>query len=169
MGRALFSFLLRFELIFVALASKLVLPPVPTQTEDGAFSGVHPMPTAAPEYYASAELLRRQDYDMGHDTCGFGALNSAATYKCYSSVGTCENIGNYRGCCTSGLKACSSTFWTKCDDYDPTSICGTSLKTRCCGSALPYCITWLFSVSMKFMILKKTCSLFRSSTPHDYT
>ncbi|KAI2778345.1 hypothetical protein F4815DRAFT_246858 [Daldinia loculata] len=97
--------------------------------------------------YASTELLRRDEYHMGHDTCGFGALDSAITYTCYSSVGTCENIGDYRGCCTGELKACSSSFWTKCDDYDPTSFCGTSSKTRCCQSALPYCITWLFSTS----------------------
>ncbi|KAI1772162.1 hypothetical protein F4818DRAFT_176748 [Hypoxylon cercidicola] len=148
MGRALFSFLLRLDGLLIASASKLLLPPIPTQAEDGAFAGMqHPAPTAAPEYYASAELLRRQDYDMGHDTCGFGALDSAITYKCYSSIGTCENIGDYRGCCTGGLKACSSTFWTQCDDYDPTSVCGTMSHTRCCPSALPYCITWLFSTS----------------------
>ncbi|KAI4866021.1 hypothetical protein F4820DRAFT_273212 [Hypoxylon rubiginosum] len=148
MGRALFSSLLRLDGLLVASASKLLLPPIPTQVEDGAFAGVrHSAPTPAPEYYASAELLRRQDYDMGHDTCGFGALDSAITYKCYSSIGTCENIGDYRGCCTDGLKACSSTFWTQCDDYDPTSVCGTMSHTRCCQSALPYCITWLLSTS----------------------
>ncbi|OTA85549.1 hypothetical protein M434DRAFT_163157 [Hypoxylon sp. CO27-5] len=150
MGRILFSCLLRLELLLAASASKAFFPPIATQAQDGALAGVrHPMPTAAPEYYASTEILRRDGYDMGHDTCGFGALNSAVTYKCYSSVGTCENIGDFRGCCTGGLKACSSTFWTQCDDYDPTSVCGTSLKTRCCQSALPYCITWLLSVSMK--------------------
>ncbi|KAI1407710.1 hypothetical protein F5Y13DRAFT_174173 [Hypoxylon sp. FL1857] len=148
MGRVLFSFLLQLELLLAASASKPLLPPTATQVRDGAFAGVkHPMPTAAPEYYAPVEILGRDSYDMGHDTCGFGALNSAITYKCYSSVGTCENIGEFRGCCTGGLKACSSTFWTQCDDYDPTSVCGVSLKTRCCQSALPYCITWLFSTS----------------------
>ncbi|KAI0120759.1 hypothetical protein F4776DRAFT_224257 [Hypoxylon sp. NC0597] len=148
MGRILFSFLLQLELLLAASASKAFLPPSATQAQDGAFAGVrHPMPTAAPEYYASTDILRRDEYNMGHDTCGFGALNPAVTYKCYSSVGTCENIGDFRGCCTGGLKACSSTFWTQCDDYDPTSVCGTSLKTRCCQSALPYCITWLFSTS----------------------
>ncbi|KAI1102696.1 hypothetical protein F4804DRAFT_254962 [Jackrogersella minutella] len=148
MGRTLFAFLLQLELILAASASKLILPPVATQAEDGAFAGVrHPVPTAAPEYYASIELLRRDGYNMGHDTCGFGALNSAVTYKCYSTVGTCQDIGSFRGCCTGGLNACSSTFWTQCDDYNPTSDCGISSKTRCCQSALPYCITWLFSTS----------------------
>ncbi|KAI6084168.1 hypothetical protein F4821DRAFT_243380 [Hypoxylon rubiginosum] len=143
---ALFSFLLGLNGLLVASASKFRLPPVPTQAEDGAFANVrHPAPTAAPEYYASAELLRR--YDMGHDTCGFGALDSGITYKCYSDIGTCENIGSYRGCCTSGLKACSSTFWTQCDDYNPTNACGTMSHTRCCQSALPYCISWLLSTS----------------------
>lgn len=74
MRRAL-PFLLQLELLLVASASKLVHLPVATQAQDGALAGAqHPAPTAAPKYYASAELLPR-DYSMGHDTCGFGALN----------------------------------------------------------------------------------------------
>ncbi|KAI0113506.1 hypothetical protein F4814DRAFT_421987 [Daldinia grandis] len=147
MRRALLPFSVLLKLLLTASASKLLFQPVPTQTRDGAFAALQPMPTTAPEYYASTELLRRDEYHMGHDTCGFGALDSAITYTCYSSIGTCENISGYRGCCTGELKACSSSFWTKCDDYDPTSFCGMSSKTRCCQSALPYCITWLFSTS----------------------
>ncbi|KAI2617334.1 hypothetical protein GGS26DRAFT_409937 [Hypomontagnella submonticulosa] len=143
--------LLQLGLLLTASASKLVLPPGPTQAEDGAFVDVrNPMPTAAPEYYASADLLRREGgYSMGHDTCGFAAYDPALTYKCYSDVGKCENIGSYRGCCTGELKACTSTFWTQCDDYDPFSGCGASSKTRCCVSGAPYCISWMFSVSVK--------------------
>lgn len=69
--------LLQLGLLLTASASKLVLPPGPTQAEDGAFVDVrNPMPTAAPEYYASADLLRREGgYSMGHDTCGFAAYD----------------------------------------------------------------------------------------------
>ncbi|KAI1092022.1 hypothetical protein F5B19DRAFT_455932 [Rostrohypoxylon terebratum] len=151
MGRTRFSLLqlgLLLEASASASASRLIFPPAVTQPSNGAFVDVrHPAPTAAPESYASMELLRRDGYNMGHDTCGFGSLDPGLTYTCYSSVGTCEDIGSYRGCCTGGLKACSSTFWTQCDDYNPTKACGTSSKTRCCQSALPYCITWLFSTT----------------------
>ncbi|KAI0887700.1 uncharacterized protein GGS22DRAFT_197695 [Annulohypoxylon maeteangense] len=148
MGRPLFSFVLQLELFLTASASRFVLPPAITQPSDGAFADVQqPAPTAAPELYASMELLRRDGYNMGHDTCGFGSLDPGITYTCYSTDATCEDIGSYRGCCTGGLKACSSTFWTQCDDYNPKSNCGISAKTRCCQSALPYCITWLFSTS----------------------
>ncbi|KAI1451457.1 hypothetical protein F4805DRAFT_451364 [Annulohypoxylon moriforme] len=148
MRRTLFSFLLQSKLLLAVSASRFVIPPAVTQPSDGAFAGVQqPAPTAAPESYASMELLRRDGYNMGHDTCGFGSLDPGITYTCYSSVGTCEDIGSYRGCCTGGLKACSSTFWTQCDDYNPTSDCGTDSKTRCCQSALPYCITWLFTTT----------------------
>ncbi|KAI5859253.1 hypothetical protein GGS23DRAFT_326785 [Durotheca rogersii] len=147
MRRSLLSFLL-LPGILAASASKLVFLPIATQTEDGVYANAYqPVPTAAPELYASTELLKRQDFYMDHDTCGFGAIDPGLTYRCYSSVGTCENIGSFRGCCTSGLSQCSSTFWTQCDDYDLTSLCGLSSKTRCCHSALPYCITWLFSTS----------------------
>ncbi|KAI2470166.1 hypothetical protein F4781DRAFT_185153 [Annulohypoxylon bovei var. microspora] len=132
MGRTIFSFLLQLELLLAASASRLPLLPAVTQFGDGAFAGLrNPAPTAAPESYASIELLRRDGYSMGHDTCGFGSLDPGITYTCYSSVATCEDIGSFRGCCTGGLKACSSTFWTQCDDYNPTSVCGTSAKTRC--------------------------------------
>ncbi|KAI0849196.1 hypothetical protein F5Y00DRAFT_235889 [Daldinia vernicosa] len=147
MGRALLSFSVRLGLLLTASASRLLFQPLPTQARDGAFATLQPMPTTAPEYYASIELLRRDEYHMGHDTCGFGALDPGITYKCYSDIGTCENISGYRGCCTGELKACSSSFWTQCDDYDPMSYCGMSSKTRCCQSGLPYCITWLFSTS----------------------
>ncbi|KAI1446489.1 hypothetical protein F5Y02DRAFT_416776 [Annulohypoxylon stygium] len=151
MGRIRFSPLLQVGLLAASTsvsASRFILPPAVTQPSDGALAGLpHPAPTAAPESYASMELLRRDDYNMGHDTCGFGSLDPGLTYTCYSSVGTCENIGSYRGCCTGGLNACSSTFWTQCDDYNPTKDCGSTAKTRCCQSALPYCITWLFSTT----------------------
>ncbi|KAI8956878.1 hypothetical protein F5Y11DRAFT_341634 [Daldinia sp. FL1419] len=131
-------------------ASRLLFQPFPTNKPGGgAFAASRPIPTLPPEHFASTELAKRDRYHMGHDTCGFGALDSGITYTCYSSIGTCENIGNFRGCCTGEIKTCSSTFWTKCDDYDPTSFCGMSSKTRCCQSALPYCITWRFSVSNK--------------------
>ncbi|KAI1387119.1 uncharacterized protein F4822DRAFT_274488 [Hypoxylon trugodes] len=146
MRRMLFSLLLQLEVFSIASAAKFLLPPIATRAEDGAIARTQqPQPTTAPEYFVSTELLKRDGYTMGHDTCGFGSLNTAATYQCYSSVGTCENIGSYRGCCTGGLKACSSTFWTQCDDYDSMGSCG--LKTRCCGSIAPYCISWLFSTS----------------------
>ena len=77
MGCTLFSFLLQLELLLVASASRIVLPPAVTQPSDGAFAGVrYPAPTAAPESYASMELLRRDGYNLGHDTCGFGSLDS---------------------------------------------------------------------------------------------
>ncbi|OTB14653.1 hypothetical protein K445DRAFT_319066 [Daldinia sp. EC12] len=149
MRRTLLSFSIRAGLLLNVSASKLLFQPFSTQAQDGAFATPQPISTAAPEYYASTELLGRDEYHMGHDTCGFGAFDTGITYSCYSSIGKCENIGNFRGCCTGELKACSSTFWTKCDDYDPTSFCDMNSKTRCCQSALPYCITWLFSVSIK--------------------
>ncbi|OTB09403.1 hypothetical protein M426DRAFT_6677 [Hypoxylon sp. CI-4A] len=146
MRLALLPSLLQLGLLLPASASTLLWP-VATQAEDGALATArHPRPTAAPKHNASTELLKR-DYTMGHDTCGFGALDSGITYTCYSSIGTCEDIGNFRGCCTGGSKACSSTFWTQCDDYDATSVCDSSSKTRCCQSAYPYCISWLFSTS----------------------
>ncbi|KAI8625896.1 hypothetical protein F5Y19DRAFT_234405 [Xylariaceae sp. FL1651] len=119
---------------------------VPIQTEDGAvFALSSPSPTPTPSWYASAQLLKRGDYMLRHDTCGFGSADPYVTYKCYSSVGQCENIGSYRGCCTGDLESCSSTFWTQCDDYNPSSICGSFLKTRCCQSLAPYCIAWQFA------------------------
>ncbi|KAI1473265.1 uncharacterized protein F4812DRAFT_412159 [Daldinia caldariorum] len=147
MRHALPSFSIQLGLFLNVLASKLIFQPFPTQAQDGAFATLQPISTAAPEYYASIELLGRDEYHLGHDTCGFGSLDTGLTYTCYSSIGTCENIGNFRGCCTGELKACSSSFWTKCDDYNPTSYCDIYSKTRCCQSALPYCITWLFSTS----------------------
>ncbi|KAI1333636.1 hypothetical protein F5Y15DRAFT_338521 [Xylariaceae sp. FL0016] len=126
-----------------ALASAFTSP---TQTEDGAVWGPRqPLPTPPPRF-ASAELLKR-DFTLGHDTCGFGSANTDVTYRCYSSVGTCEDIGSYRGCCTGGLESCSSTFWTECEDYTASGSCGQSVHTRCCSTAAPYCITWLFSTS----------------------
>ncbi|KAI1801967.1 hypothetical protein F4811DRAFT_426767 [Daldinia bambusicola] len=147
MRHALLSFSIQLGLLLNALASKLVFQPFPTQAQDGAFATLQPISTAAPAYYASTELIGRDEYHMGHDTCGFGSFDTGLTYSCYSSIGTCENIGSFRGCCTGELKACSSSFWTKCDDYNPTSYCDMDSKTRCCQSALPYCITWLFSTS----------------------
>lgn len=75
MGRALLSLSVRLGLLLTASASKLLFQPFPTQAGDGAFAALQPMPTTAPEYYASTELLRRDEYHMGHDTCGFGALD----------------------------------------------------------------------------------------------
>ena len=67
-------------LAFVATASRLGSPPLPTQTpEDGANAALHrPSPTPTPNAQLGAmELLRaRDEYTMGQDTCGFGLNQS---------------------------------------------------------------------------------------------
>ncbi|KAI0003538.1 hypothetical protein F4779DRAFT_94866 [Xylariaceae sp. FL0662B] len=145
MRHPLFCYLLP---VGIAAASRLDLPAVATRTEDGAIREMRePTPTPPPQNFVSAELSRRAEFTMGHDTCGFGFADPALTYTCYESIGTCENIGKYRGCCTGGLQSCLSTFWTVCNDWNPTSECGTSARTRCCQYLRPYCITWRFSTS----------------------
>ncbi|KAI1256584.1 hypothetical protein MGN70_001708 [Eutypa lata] len=135
--------LLLETLTLAASAARLDFPPAATPTvEDGANAVLlrpSPTPTAR---FATAELLHGRDYTMGQDTCGFGSAQPGITYECYLEEATCTNIGEYRGCCTSGLSSCSSTMWTTCEDYQSISVCGSDYHTRCCQSAVPYCVTW---------------------------
>jgi hypothetical protein len=70
-----------FVLVFLALgaqASRLDSPSPATSTtiEDGAYAALYrPSPTPTPQYASvhEMELLRRQEYTMGADTCGFGS------------------------------------------------------------------------------------------------
>ncbi|KAI2610396.1 uncharacterized protein GGS25DRAFT_259128 [Hypoxylon fragiforme] len=149
MRHAKFSFPLQVGCLLLASASKISLPPAVTQAEYSAFAGIHLLPAVTPKPSASVELLRRQSelsgVISGYNTCGYGALNPAISVTC-SSDERCENIGQFRACCNGDPIACSATVQTSCKDYDPTIICAT--KTRCCKSAEPYCITWLYNVSV---------------------
>ncbi|EMR72141.1 hypothetical protein UCREL1_806 [Eutypa lata UCREL1] len=121
--------LLLETLTLAASAARLDFPPAATPTvEDGANAVLlrpSPTPTAR---FATAELLHGRDYTMGQDTCGFGSAQPGITYECYLEEATCKNIGEYRGCCTSGLSSCSSTMWTTCEDYQSISVCGINLR-----------------------------------------
>ncbi|KAI1263159.1 hypothetical protein F5Y18DRAFT_394843 [Xylariaceae sp. FL1019] len=153
---------LLLSLPLAASAARLSTP-IPTKTVDGygAISGPGPSPTAAPPRYASEQLLAR-DFNLGHDTCGFGGSdNPYVTYACYETTGTCEHMGGYLGCCTSNLAECSSTFQTACQDYTSGYNCGASPKTRCCDSIAPYCISWLLT-SSETVVTGLDCSVVSS-------
>ncbi|KAK7754509.1 hypothetical protein SLS62_003529 [Diatrype stigma] len=132
-------------LALVASAPRSNPPSIATQTtaDDGANAALlRPSPTPTARFAAAELLLHGRDYTMGHDTCGFGSAQPWITYECYLEDATCMNIGQYRGCCTSGSSACQSTMWTTCEDYQSIQVCGSDDHTRCCQSGAPYCVTW---------------------------
>ncbi|XXG94808.1 hypothetical protein Hte_001066 [Hypoxylon texense] len=78
---------------------------------------------------------------LGADTCGF---TTSSTITCDSGY-ECNNVGNYRGCCSPGDENCVSTIYTDCIDYDDAGYsadCG--VHTLCCPQTNPFCFTYAY-------------------------
>ncbi|KAI1326768.1 hypothetical protein F5Y16DRAFT_222492 [Xylariaceae sp. FL0255] len=139
---------LAFTLLPLA-GSATTMGSLPARTADGGF--LHrkaPLPTPAPRYVP--ENLYERASTLGQDTCGYGYATGDEewlTYECYQTIGSCVNMGNYRGCCTGGLAACSSTFVTSCSNYDYKSTISPPPGIVSCGSDAPWCRTWYYTES----------------------
>ncbi|KAK3369956.1 hypothetical protein B0H63DRAFT_304660, partial [Podospora didyma] len=114
-----------------------------------------PKPTDAPQglpRFGGMDLLRRDGFTMGSNTCGFVDSYSSNPITCVKVSASCVNdgVGNM-DCCTNPVSDCTSTMFSSCLDYSASQqgLCGTGLgpRTICCWASMPACYTWLFSTT----------------------
>ncbi|KAK0716761.1 hypothetical protein B0T26DRAFT_265651 [Lasiosphaeria miniovina] len=98
--------------------------------------GWSPRPTDAPpsqHNYGAMDLLKRDTFSIGSDTCGFLAGYSSAAVTCVKLGAYCtdDGAGNI-DCCTGAYSVCKSSMLSACLDFSASlqGACGTGLGPR---------------------------------------
>ncbi|KAK1756765.1 proline-rich receptor-like protein kinase PERK1 [Echria macrotheca] len=110
-----------------------------------------PVPPMPPPRFGQMDLLRRDGFTMGTDTCGFVSGFSSAPVTCVRQSAYCTNDGaGNMDCCTGDYSQCSKTMYTTCIDYTASengACSNKGAKTICCWAQSPSCYSLVYSTS----------------------
>ncbi|KAK0652481.1 hypothetical protein B0T16DRAFT_454845 [Cercophora newfieldiana] len=116
--------------------------------------GWSPKPTDAPippPRYGQMDLLKRADFTLGTDTCGFVSGFSSAAVTCVRQSAYCTNDGaGNMDCCTGEYSLCTSSMFSSCLNYAASQrgeCAGKGARTICCWAESPSCYTLIHSTT----------------------